>query len=52
MALLVMPAATAVMLAVPAVLVGVQTMGVVSETQVPAQIKPVAEMVAIAVLPL
>jgi len=49
-ALLVMPAATAVILAVPAVFVGVQTTGVVRESQVPAQIRPLAEIVAIAVL--
>ena len=51
-ALLVMLAATAVMFAVPEVFVGVQTTGLVSESQVPAQTSPPVETVAIAVLSL
>ena len=48
--MLVMLDAVAVMLTVPEAVAGVQTTGVVSESQVPAQTRPPVETVAKAVL--
>ena len=50
--LLVMPTATAVMFAVPAVFAGVQTTGALNESHVPAHTSPLWETVATAVLSL